>query len=209
MERNKKISEKNKSLLKQLRTQERTIETLKKQEAHTMQVMSRQNIKPQSESTTNKEIGRTNRQIAKQYADASRRMQLEQKAEVNEAIAVRKRRAMMKNSSSQAAKMFKAARISANRHQRGFAKDPRLLSVYEQESVDAHARGDDYSTTSDRVVSNLNLDGCNPSSKNAKKKRSVNAILSPRTPASSYLARGKPPRKKDERPSHNIMKWLT
>jgi len=221
MERNKKVNVKYNSLIHHVRTQERNIDTLKKQvdalkkqEAHTMQLM-RQNVETQLEDTR-KIHNNPSMSKAKQYADARRHMELEQEAEVKEAIAVRKRsqaRAMMKGSSSQASRVFKAARISANINQGASTKVlPRSLSsVSAQESVVQNAYSDGSNTTFNLVESNLNFDGGNRSSKNTKKKKSINAILSPRTStsASRHLVRGKPQQKKGERPSHSIMKWIS
>lgn len=221
MERNTKVNDKYNSLIQHVRTQERNIDTLKKQidtlkkqEAHTMQLM-RRDVETQLEDT--RKVNNNSRMNkAKQYADARRHMELEQEAEVKEAIAARKRsqsRAMMKGSSSQASRVFKAARISANINQGASTKVlPRSLSsMSAQESVVQNAYSDGSNTTFNLVESNLNFDGGNRSSKNTKKKKSINAILSPRTStsASRHLVRGKPQQKKGERPSHSIMKWLS
>lgn len=201
-ERSKTVSDRYDALVKHFRTQELKIEAMQKQEAHMMRLMT-QNAETELEASRKKGNMRSIRQPmkAKQYADARRHVELEQEAEAKEAIAVRKRsqaRAMMKSSSTQASRVFKAARISAKIQKGVSAKVPRSLSVSSHESNVKNTYSDGNNTTSDEVISNLHFSG----------KRSVNAIL-PRTSPSRRFVQGKPQRKKDERTSHRITKWLS
>ena len=65
---------------------------------------------------------------------------------------------MIKNISAQASKAFKSARISTNIHKSASAKVSRSVTIPSQASDVRNIYCDGNSTTSDKVISSLNLD---------------------------------------------------
>ena len=114
---------------------------------------------------------------------------------------------MIKNISAQASKAFKSARISTNIHKSASAKVSRSVTTPSQASDVRNTFYDGNSTTSDKVISSLNLDDYNPSAVNVNRNISVNAILSQKLPVKIFV-QPKPHQKIDGQPSYGIAKIL-
>lgn len=211
MERNANNSRKNDSLVKHVRVQEMEIEKLKKDNAYMIK-LTRQDNNTKLEAVEIKSIiPKSQSSKAKQYACARRQVELEQEAESKEAITVRKRsqaRAMMKQSSAQASRVFKAARISTNNQKSAITKVPFSSTVTSNSSHHKNMHCVGNIATSEKLILNFHVDSHSASSTNINKNSSINAILSQKTSTRRFI-RGKPKRRKDEPSSYSIKNFFS